>query len=100
MQLVAYCVGASFVPPKLEVVRGKLDKNSKKIIKRLPELMANNGDVILCLNSPDLTEEFLFAEVARECPQCQFQYRIENPEIFVEAEAGKGLKVLYFRYIE
>jgi len=87
-------------PPSFQKGSVNIERDYKKIIKRLPELMAGNGDVLLCLNSPDLTEEFLFAEVARECPQCEFQYRIENPEVFIEAEAGKGLKVLYFRYIE
>jgi len=87
-------------PPSFQKGSVNIERDYKKIIKRLPELMTNNSDVLLCLNSPDLSEEFLFAEVARECPQCQFQYRIENPEIFVEAETGKGLKVLYFRYVE
>jgi 23S rRNA (cytosine1962-C5)-methyltransferase len=87
-------------PPSFQKGSVNIERDYKKIIKRLPELMANNSDVLLCLNSPDLSEEFLLAEVARECPQCQFQYRIENPEVFIEAEAGKGLKVLYFRYVE
>jgi 23S rRNA (cytosine1962-C5)-methyltransferase len=87
-------------PPSFQKGSVKIERDYKKIIKRLPELMANNSDVLLCLNSPDLSEDFLLAEVARECPQCQFQYRIDNPEVFIEAEAGKGLKVLYFRYVE
>jgi len=86
-------------PPSFQKGSVKIERDYKKIIKRLPELMANNSDVLLCLNSPDLSEEFLLAEVARECPQCQYQSRIENPEVFIEAEAGKGLKVLYFRYV-
>jgi 23S rRNA (cytosine1962-C5)-methyltransferase len=86
-------------PPSFQKGSVKIERDYKKIIKRLPELMANNSDVLLCLNSPDLSEEFLLAEVARECPQCQFQGRIDNPEVFVEAQTGKGLKVLYFRYI-
>ncbi|MFT6207044.1 MAG: 23S rRNA (cytosine1962-C5)-methyltransferase [Colwellia sp.] len=87
-------------PPSFQKGSVNIERDYKKIIKRLPELMANNSDVVLCLNSPDLSEDFLLAEVSRECPQCQFQYRIDNPKVFVEAEAGKGLKVLYFRYVE
>jgi 23S rRNA (cytosine1962-C5)-methyltransferase len=87
-------------PPSFQKGSVKIERDYKKIIKRLPELMANNSDILLCLNSPDLSEEFLLAEVARECPQCEFQQRIDNPEVFVEAEAGKGLKVLCFRYVE
>jgi 23S rRNA (cytosine1962-C5)-methyltransferase len=87
-------------PPSFQKGSVNIQRDYKKIIKRLPELMANNSDVVLCLNSPDLSEEFLLAEVARECPQCEFQHRIDNPRVFVEAETGKGLKVLYFRYVE
>lgn len=87
-------------PPSFQKGSVNIERDYKKIIKRLPELMANNSDVVLCLNSPDLSEDFLLAEVARECPQCQFQHRIDNPKVFVEAEASKGLKVLYFRYVE
>lgn len=87
-------------PPSFQKGSVNIERDYKKIIKRLPELMANNSDVLLCLNSPDLSEEFLLAEVARECPQCEYQHRIDNPLVFVEAETGKGLKVLYFRYVE
>jgi 23S rRNA (cytosine1962-C5)-methyltransferase len=87
-------------PPSFQKGSVNIERDYKKIIKRLPELMANNSDILLCLNSPDLSEAFLLAEVARECPQCQFQHRIDNPKVFVEAEPGKGLKVLYFRYVE
>lgn len=85
-------------PPSFQKGSVNIERDYKKIIKRLPELMDNNSDVILCLNSPDLDEQFLLTEVARECPQCHFQYKIENPSVFKEAEQGKGLKVLYFKY--
>jgi len=39
VSLVGYCVGSSFVPPNLEVIRGQLNSNSKKIIKRLRRRM-------------------------------------------------------------
>ncbi|GHE99364.1 class I SAM-dependent methyltransferase [Thalassotalea profundi] len=85
-------------PPSFQKGSVNIERDYKKIIKRLPELMSDNADVLLCLNSPDLDEQFLLDEVARECPECQFQYKVENPKVFKEAEQGKGLKVLYFKY--
>lgn len=85
-------------PPSFQKGSVNIERDYKKIIKRLPELMSDAADVLLCLNSPDLDEQFLLDEVARECSECQFQYKIENPEVFKEAERGKGLKVLYFKY--
>jgi len=86
-------------PPSFQKGSVDIQRDYKKIIKRLPLFMANGADVLLCLNSPDLDEDFLLAEVARECPACVFQEKIANPEVFVEAEQGKGLKVLRFKYL-
>jgi len=86
-------------PPSFQKGSVDIQRDYKKIIKRLPLFMANGADVLLCLNSPDLDEGFLLAEVERECPACVFQEKIANPEVFVEAEQGKGLKVLRFKYL-
>ena len=85
-------------PPSFQKGSVDIERDYKKIIRRLPELMSDNGDVLLCLNSPDLNVEFLMAEVARECPECVFQYQLNAPEVFKEAHDGKGLKCLYFIY--
>lgn len=87
-------------PPSFQKGSVDIARDYKKIIKRIPQLMANNASLLLCLNSPDLDEEFLKAEVARECPDCIFQQKIANPQVFVEAEQGKGLKVLHFIFQE
>lgn len=85
-------------PPSFQKGSVDIERDYKKIIRRLPELMAINGDVLLCLNSPDLDENFLREQVENECPDCVFQYRIDTPEVFQEAHPGKGLKCLYFIY--
>ena len=61
--------------------------------------MNTGAQLLLCLNSPDLDEQFLKDEVARECPDCVFEERIDNPTVFKEAHNGKGLKVLLFSYL-
>jgi len=85
-------------PPSFQKGSVNIARDYKKIIKRIPQLASQGADIILCLNSPDLGEDFLLAEVERECPECIFQERIANPEVFIEAEQGKGLKVLRFSY--
>ncbi|MEW6990255.1 class I SAM-dependent methyltransferase [Colwelliaceae bacterium 6441] len=86
-------------PPSFQKGSVNIERDYKKIIKRIPQLMKAHADVILCLNSPDLDESFLLAEVERECPECLYQGKIANPAVFVEAEQGKGLKVLHFKYL-
>lgn len=85
-------------PPSFQKGSVNIKRDYKKIIRRLPLWLDQQADVLLCLNSPDLDEAFLLSEVERECPECQFQYKIDNPEVFKEAAIGKGLKVLYFKY--
>jgi len=85
-------------PPSFQKGSVDIERDYKKIIKRIPQLMNKGADVLLCLNSPDLSEAFLLAEVERECPDCDFQAKIINPSVFKESEQGKGLKVLHFKY--
>ncbi len=86
-------------PPSFQKGSVDIEKDYSKIIKRIPQLMTDNGELMLCLNSPDLTEAFLKAEVERECPQCQFIEMLDAPAVFKEAHQGKGLKVLLFKYL-
>ncbi len=85
-------------PPSLQKGSVDIERDYKKIIRRIPEFMNSGSLLMLCLNSPDLSESFLFDTVADECPDCVFKERIAAPDVFREAVPGKGLKVLVFEY--
>ncbi|HBY86878.1 MAG TPA: methyltransferase [Colwellia sp.] len=85
-------------PPSFQKGSVNIQRDYAKIIRRIPQWMKPGATLMLCLNSPDLDENFLKAEVARECPDCHFEQRLENPEVFKEAHEGKGLKVLIFTF--
>jgi len=85
-------------PPSFQKGSVNIERDYAKIIRKIPQWMNADTKLMLCLNSPDLDEQFLKDEVARECPGCVFEQRIANPEVFKEAHAGKGLKVLIFTY--
>ena len=85
-------------PPSFQKGSVNIARDYAKIIRKIPQWMNPGASLMLCLNSPDLDDEFLKAEVARECPDCHFEYRLDNPEVFKEAHQGKGLKVLIFTY--
>ena len=85
-------------PPSFQKGSVDIERDYSKIIRRIPQLMKEKGELLLCLNSPDLDECFLKAEVQRECPDCNFVEKLETPEVFKEAHQGKGLKVLLFKY--
>lgn len=85
-------------PPSFQKGSVNIERDYAKIIRKIPQWMNAGAQLLLCLNSPDLDEQFLKDEVARECPDCVFEQRIVNPTVFKEAHAGKGLKVLVFEY--
>ncbi|SES66219.1 class I SAM-dependent methyltransferase [Thalassotalea agarivorans] len=85
-------------PPSFQKGSVDIARDYKKIIKRIPALVKPGGQLLLCLNSPDLDEAFLLQEVARECADCQFIEKLDNPNVYKEAHQGKGLKVLLFHY--
>lgn len=85
-------------PPSFQKGSVNIERDYAKIIRRIPLWMNAEAKLVLCLNSPDLDEQFLKDEVKRECPECIFEQRIDNPEVFKEAHHGKGLKVLVFSY--
>ena len=86
-------------PPSFQKGSVNIERDYAKIIRKIPQWMNAGAKLMLCLNSPDLDEQFLKDEVARECPDCEFEQRIANPDVFKEAHTGKGLKVLVFNYL-
>ena len=86
-------------PPSFQAGSVDIKRDYQKIIKRIPQLMNPEADIMLCLNSPDLSDDFLFQLIEEHCPECKFIEKIQSPEVFKEAEEGKGLKVLLFRYL-
>ncbi|REL29016.1 methyltransferase [Thalassotalea euphylliae] len=85
-------------PPSFQKGSVNIARDYGKIIRRIPQLASPNADVMLCLNSPDLDEAFLLNTVAQECPELEFVDKLAPPAVFKEAHAGKGLKVMLFRY--
>ena len=86
------------VPPSFQKGSVNIERDYAKIIRKIPQWMNQGAQLLLCLNSPDLDEQFLKNEVVRECPDCIFEQRLDNPKVFKEAHKGKGLKVLVFSY--
>ena len=86
-------------PPSFQKGSVDIKRDYKKIISRIPQLMNKNSQLMLCLNSPDLDENFLLDTVNEHCPACTYTGQIDPPSVFKEAHAGKGLKVLLFSYL-
>lgn len=83
-------------PPEFQKGSVDIKRDYKKIIRRIPEFMNPGAQLMLCLNSPSLTESFIYDMVAEECPACTFIETIAPPEVYVDIDPRLGLKVLIF----
>ncbi|QFU23333.1 SAM-dependent methyltransferase [Shewanella sp. YLB-09] len=71
-------------------------KDYSRLLKRLPELLAADGEVLLCLNAPELSIEFLMDQVAEYSPTLEFVEQLSNPSSFIDVSSDKALKVLKY----
>lgn len=72
-------------------------KDYVRLLRRLPELVAPGGDVLLCLNAPELGSDFLMQQVKDTAPALEFVGRVANPEVYADVDEEKSLKVLHYR---
>jgi 23S rRNA (cytosine1962-C5)-methyltransferase len=72
-------------------------KDYERLLKRLPDLLAPQGEVLLCLNAPELGCDFLMQQVASTAPKLTYVERIANPQVFADIDEQKSLKVLRYR---
>ena len=68
----------------------------QKILRKLPELLNAGGQVLACVNDPDIGADFLIQSMAAEAPQLRFEQRLENPPEFPDISPESGLKALLF----
>ncbi|MDC9729033.1 MAG: class I SAM-dependent methyltransferase [Methyloprofundus sp.] len=83
-------------PPTLQKGSVDIARDYPKILRRLDQFMAPESTLVLCLNAPELGEDFLLQHMQDLAPSYQLIAHIKPPEVYKEAEA-KGLKVLCFR---
>jgi 23S rRNA (cytosine1962-C5)-methyltransferase len=82
-------------PPTLQ--KGSVDiiRDYPKILRRINQFMAVKSTLVLCLNAPELSKNFLLQQMQELASSYKFIGDIKPPTVFTEAE-GKGLKVLIF----
>ncbi len=72
-------------------------KDYARVIRRLPDLLADGGRVLLCLNSPRLDVAFLQDLMQELAPALTFEQRVPNPPVFADVSDERSLKVLVYR---
>jgi 23S rRNA (cytosine1962-C5)-methyltransferase len=84
-------------PPSYQKGSFIATRDYAKLIKRLPDLLAPDGHVLLCLNAPELGPAFLQDQVKELAPELIFVERLANPASFADVSDERSLKVLVYR---
>ncbi|UTA46565.1 class I SAM-dependent methyltransferase [Simiduia sp. 21SJ11W-1] len=85
-------------PPSFQRGSFIAEKDYPKAVRRIPELMPNGGEVLACLNAPELDTQFLQAVFERECPGAHLVSRLQPSAQFPDREPERALKLLHFSY--
>lgn len=84
-------------PPSFQKGSFVLAKDYPRVVRQLPALLAEGGEVLACLNDPDQSTEYLLELFAEQCPELKYKQRLANPETFADRDEERALKVLRFQ---
>ena len=84
-------------PPSRQKGSFIADKDYARVIRRLPQLLSEQGEVLACLNAPELSEDFLKQLFVEECPDLSFVERSANRSDFPEQDQQRNLKMLHYQ---
>jgi 23S rRNA (cytosine1962-C5)-methyltransferase len=84
-------------PPTNQGESFKVERDYHKIVRRLIEMVASEGIVMACLNSPHLGSEFILNIFKEHGPQFSFQEKIYSSFSEMEMNPEAGLKILIFK---
>ncbi|OBT14029.1 methyltransferase [Vibrio sp. UCD-FRSSP16_10] len=84
-------------PPSFQKGSFALTKDYQKILRRLPDLLAEGGQVLACVNSPSVTSDFVIDGMAEHAPELTYVERLANPDEFADVDPEASLKVQLFR---
>ncbi len=85
-------------PPSYQKGSFEAKKDYVKIVKRLHELLSEDGLVLACLNAPELDTHFLLDMFEQN--QFVFSHRVQNSDEYVNVTNEKSLKVLVFKTLK
>ncbi len=84
-------------PPSRQKGSFMADKDYARVLRRVPSLLVEGGDMLACLNAPDLTAGFLTEIIECELPNAVFIERLQNRGDLPEVDSQRNLKMLHYR---
>lgn len=86
-------------PPSFQPGSFVASKDYPKVMRRIPQFMAPGGDILLCLNAPELGTDFIQSAMLEACPHAQLVQRLPAHPDFPDKDPEQQLKLLHYRYL-
>lgn len=84
-------------PPSFQKGSFVATKDYAKVVRRIPELLAPNAEVLACLNAPELDTQFLKDKFDELAPDLKFERRLAASEDFPDVDVEQQLKLLLYK---
>lgn len=85
-------------PPSFQKGSFILTKDYQKVLRRLPELLSDSTQLLLCANSPELSEDAFKALITEHTQGAlEFVERLAPTARFIEVDSNKSLKALVYK---
>ncbi|TQV67816.1 methyltransferase [Exilibacterium tricleocarpae] len=85
-------------PPSYQPGSFVAAKDYPRVIRRVPQWLRPGGELLLCLNAPEISSACLRDLVAEACPACRFAGRLPAHPDFPDRDPERQLKLLHYRY--
>ena len=83
-------------PPYQQGDSFKAAQDWPKMIRKLPELLTDSGQIIAAVSAPELGKEFLHQQFHKALPDAKLLSELIADEDFPEADPNKGLHILHY----
>ncbi|GAA5316514.1 MAG: class I SAM-dependent methyltransferase [Candidatus Pelagadaptatus aseana] len=85
-------------PPSYQPGSFVAERDYGKLLRRIPQLLVPGGDILVCLNSPELDQDFIHALMAQECPESVLVGRLPAHPDFPDEDPARQLKLFHYQY--
>jgi 23S rRNA (cytosine1962-C5)-methyltransferase len=82
-------------PPFFQHGSFKADRDWPKMLRRLPEILTNHGEILAAVSAPELGETFLRQQIADAFPDARTIAHLTAGDDFPEVDPDKGLHLLH-----
>ncbi len=86
-------------PPAAQGESFTAERHWPKLVRRLPDLLAPDGEILACRNGPGLPPDFIENLFAELIPVAQLLGRYQPGEDFPEADPDRGVSLFHYRLV-